>query len=179
MALSALASKIMTLLPDGEETMGSIARLLSLHALVQVLGADLGRSAFEASRGMDAEPVKETKGALTKSITAFKSFLKTRMNGMEKWISLLATDVVVRVKLDFKRNNRYPKMCNIQHVRTEGKQCILLLFVHVSHLMHTYHSADDSSNFCCMLCCSLSRRRESNCTVSAYFVPEAVRKSKV
>ena len=71
----------------------------------------------DACRGMDEEPVKETAGALVKSITAFKSFQKISITSGEltEWIALLATDVVSRVQLDSTRNNRYPKSCTVQY----------------------------------------------------------------
>lgn len=64
--------------------------------------------------------MQETKGALTKSIMAFKSFGATYLEGLDKWTRLLATDVVARVEQDSKRNERYPKSCNIQYIFSSG-----------------------------------------------------------
>jgi len=111
-----IGKKIQTLLPPGEETMGSIARFLSLADLSAALGREMGQMVFDACRGEDGELVKETVGALTKSITAFKSFGPLSFPALEKWVVLLATDIVARVELDTKRNERYPKNCNIQYV---------------------------------------------------------------
>lgn len=112
-----VGKQVQALLPPEEVTMGSIARLLSLPVLCEKLGPATGRAVFDACRGVDEELVKETIGALVKSITAFKSFQKTSISSGEvtEWIALLATDVVARVQRDAVRNNRYPKSCNIQY----------------------------------------------------------------
>ena len=115
-----IGKQVLSLLPEDEDTMGSVARLLSLHELAQCLGRETAQRVFKAARGIDGEPVLETKGALTKSITAFKSFGATYLEGLDKWTRLLATDVVARVEQDSKRNERYPKSCNIQYVFSSG-----------------------------------------------------------
>jgi hypothetical protein len=115
-----IGKQVLSLLPEGEDTMGSVARLLSLHELTQRLGRETAQRVFNAARGIDDEPVLETKGALTKSITAFKSFGATYLEDLDKWTRLLATDVVARVEQDSKRNERYPKSCNIQYVFSSG-----------------------------------------------------------
>jgi len=119
-----VGKQVQALLPPGA-TMGAIARLLSLPVLCEKLGTETGKKVFDACRGMDDEPVKETVGALVKSITAFKSFHKTSITCGElmEWIALLATDVVSRVQLDATRNNRYPKSCTIQY--TCSKETLL------------------------------------------------------
>lgn len=112
-----VGKQVLALLPPGEATtMGSIARL-SLPVLCENLGNDIGKMVYNACRGMDEEPVKETAGALVKSITAFKSFQKISINSGEltEWIALLATDVGSRVQMDSARNNRYPKSCTVQY----------------------------------------------------------------
>jgi len=103
------------LLSEDEDKMGSIARLLSLNELVGVLGSDTGRRVFDVARGIDHEPVEETKGTLTKSITAFKSFSATDFDGLVRWIELLGTDVEDRVEKDFVRNQRYPRSCTVHY----------------------------------------------------------------
>ena len=111
---------VLSLLPKDEDRMGSIARLLSINDLAQKLGRETSQRVFNVARGIDGEAVQETKGALTKSITAFKSFGAAYLEGMDKWTRLLATDVVARVEQDSKRNQRYPKSCNIQYTFSSG-----------------------------------------------------------
>ena len=94
--------------------MSCIEKYLSLHELTQALGHQTAKIVFDACRGIDEEPVRETKGALSKSITAFKSFAPTIIKQLTKWITLLATDIFARVSADIKRNNRFPKSCTIQ-----------------------------------------------------------------
>jgi len=115
-----VGKQVLSLLPEDEDKMGSVARLLSLHELTQRLGRETAQRVFNAARGIDGEPVLETKGALTKSIAAFKSFGATYLEGLDKWTRLLATDVVARVEQDSKRNERYPKSCNIQYIFSSG-----------------------------------------------------------
>ena len=115
-----IGKQVLSLLPEDEDTMGSVARLLSLYELTQRLGRETAQRVFNAARGIDGEPVLETKGALTKSITAFKSFGATYLEDLGKWTRLLATDVVARVEQDSKRNERYPKSCTIQYVFSSG-----------------------------------------------------------
>lgn len=103
-------------LPPDETKMGSIARILSLNDLSRVIGEETGEQVFYVCRGVDFEPVKETQGALTKSITAFKSFPRADIKEAQRWISLLATDISKRVDQDTKRNNRFPKLCTIQYI---------------------------------------------------------------
>eukprot|EP00978_Attheya_sp_CCMP212_P035959 scaffold159649_cov49-Attheya_sp.AAC.1 len=111
-----LGKKVLSLLPDNEETMGAVARLLSLDRLVTGMGSEAtAKFVFDACRGIDDEPVKETTHALTKSITAFKSFGGTDLAGVEQWILLLASDLTARIDLDSKRNHRYPKHCSIHY----------------------------------------------------------------
>lgn len=113
---------VLSLLPEDEDRMGSIARLLSINDLAQKLGRETAQRVFNVARGVDKEAVQETKGALTKSITAFKSFGAAYLEGMDKWTRLLATDVVARVEQDSKRNERYPKSCNIQYIFSSGNE---------------------------------------------------------
>lgn len=95
--------------------MSSIQQYLSLNELTQALGNQTAKIVFDACRGIDEEPVKETKGALSKSITAFKSFGPTNIKYLNKWTTLLTIDVFSRVIDDSKRNNRFPKSCTIQY----------------------------------------------------------------
>ena len=105
--------------------MGNIRRLLSLHDLTRSLSCPkLARMVFDACRGEDDEAVRETKlheCCLTKSITAFKSFRPVHtIHELDHWVRLLASDVVHRVEVDTKRNNRKPKNCNIQYTSSKS-----------------------------------------------------------
>ncbi len=113
--------KVEQLLPPNQNnTMSSIRQYLSLNELNSALGLKDAKMVFDACRGIDDEPVRETKGALSKSITAFKSFgpITTTHHDIQqlrKWITLLITDIFTRVSADLKRNNRFPKICTIQY----------------------------------------------------------------
>ena len=93
--------------------------------MVDAVGPDAAQQAFDVARGVDHEEVTETKGALTKSITAFKSFHRANLVSIHKWITLLATDVCHRVDVDSKRNSRFPKNCNIQYVYFDGESALI------------------------------------------------------
>jgi len=114
-----LGKKVLALLPESEQTMGSIARLLSVHDLSKALGKEMGQLVFNLCRGNDDEPVKETFGALIKSITASKNFSITGLKDIQKWIALLAEDVITRVEIDTKRNHRVPKRCTVHYLGTD------------------------------------------------------------
>lgn len=107
--------EVQKLLPSNEDTMGSIARLLSLPVLCKSLGMQSGKMVFDACRGINDEPVKETRGTLAKSVTAYKSFGEADHAALQKWISVLTTDVINRINVDKERNNRYPTTCVIQY----------------------------------------------------------------
>jgi len=109
-----IGKEVQKLLPPKEDTMGSVSKLLSLDDLCQALGMQTGKMVFHLCRGIDEEPVRETKKVLVKSITAFKSF-STTTEDYTKWISILATDVMNRILVDKERNNRYPTTCVIQY----------------------------------------------------------------
>jgi DNA polymerase eta len=64
-----LGKKVLSLLPENETTMGSIARLMPLDQLVKAIGVESGRWVFDACRGIDYEEVKATLKVLPKSIT--------------------------------------------------------------------------------------------------------------
>ena len=107
-------SKVLTLLPESEHTLGSIARLLTLDHLSKFVGESTAKMVLDLSHGVDEEVVKSTIGALPKSITSFKSFPRTSdLAGLDKWLNLLASDIMARVELDLKRNHRYPKICTV------------------------------------------------------------------
>lgn len=95
--------------------MSSIRQYLSLDELNSALGLKDAKMVFDACRGIDDEPVRETKGALSKSITAFKSFGPAHIQQLRKWITLLIKDIFTRVSADMKRNNRFPKSCTVQY----------------------------------------------------------------
>ena len=128
-----LGKHVQNLLPPNEDTMGSIAQLLSLEQLSSALGPDTGRAVWNASRGIDDEPVRETKRALTKSITAFKSFTVRNEDDVAKWITLLATDLLARVTKDTSRNSRFPTACTIQYYYREKGKFVSLHFPFASN----------------------------------------------
>eukprot|EP00536_Pseudo-nitzschia_multiseries_P012625 jgi/Psemu1/326909/estExt_fgenesh1_pg.C_4920008 len=75
------------------------------------------RFVFEASHGIDHEAVTNTSGALVKSITAFKSFSATKNHTeiFDRWLTVLANEVVERVARDTVRNRRYPRSCTLNY----------------------------------------------------------------
>lgn len=132
----ALGKKVLNLLPANDDTMGAICRILTLNQLVTALGNDAGRQVWNFARGIDDEEVRETKRALTKSITAFKSFTIRSEEDVPKWIKLLATDLFARVKNDCSRNNRFPTMCNIQYYYRGDGECNNVHWLLVSKVIH-------------------------------------------
>mmetsp|Transcript_10758 Transcript_10758/g.22757 ORF Transcript_10758/g.22757 Transcript_10758/m.22757 type:complete len:801 (-) Transcript_10758:2060-4462(-) len=81
------------------------------------LSNESARFVFSAGRGIDHEAVKETSGALVKSITAFKSFTATKSHAdiFDRWLSILAKEIVDRVARDTTRNKRYPRSCTLNY----------------------------------------------------------------
>ena len=122
-----IGKEVQKLLPPNEDKMSSIAKYLSLDDLNKAIGYQSAKMVFDACRGIDDEPVKETKGALSKSITAFKSFGPTNILNLGKWMKLLTTDVFARVKADSMRNNRFPKICTIQYYYRRDTGMLLFL----------------------------------------------------
>ena len=113
-----IGKSVVALLPSNlEPTMGNLRDYLSLPQLATALGFESAQRVFDNARGIDNETVKETAGALVKSVTAFKSFFQASMGSPEvmKWIQLLSLDVVSRVQQDMERNHRYPKSCSVQY----------------------------------------------------------------
>lgn len=100
-----------------DEIMMSELQQFSLLQLKQHFSShDTAQFVFDICRGIDKEPVKETKGALVKSITAFKSFPATDCKQQIKsWLELLAREVVLRVSQDTKRHGRHPKTCTLSY----------------------------------------------------------------
>ena len=88
-----------------------------LHSSSSSLSPESARFVFSASKGIDHEKVKETSGALVKSITAFKSFTATKNHTeiFDRWLTLLATEIIERVGRDTVRNKRYPKSCTLNY----------------------------------------------------------------
>ena len=91
-----LGKRVAAMLPDCEDTLGSIARLLSLDALTKTLGEESARWVFDACRGIDHEEVRSTENVLPKSITAFKSLPAVGYPELTKWTTLLARDIMGR-----------------------------------------------------------------------------------
>jgi len=114
-----LGKRVCSLLPTEIEdaTLGCVAKLFSLHDLSNGLKSEeAGQLVFNICRGIDNEPVKETFGALIKSITASKNFVSGTLKDIHKWISLLADDVLRRVDIDTNRNNRIPKRFTVNYL---------------------------------------------------------------
>jgi nucleotidyltransferase/DNA polymerase involved in DNA repair len=151
-----IGKEVQNLLPPDKDTMGAIARLLSLHELSSVLGSKTGLIVWNSARGIDEEPVRETKRALTKSITAFKSFTVRSIDDVPKWIALLAADLFTRVKADMSRYNRHPTMCTIQYYYLQegelkdGDFYQRYVYVHLIFVTHYLH--------CNLLYYNLARR---------------------
>ena len=98
-----------------QHTMGDLAQI-SLSVLEQRFSPETARFIFDASRGIDQEQVRETSGALVKSITAYKSFPATnRRDEIQKWLDVLSVEVITRVAKDSARNKRYPKTCTLNY----------------------------------------------------------------
>jgi DNA polymerase eta len=116
-----LGKLVQALLPSTEDaTMGNVRTSLSVPMLQNALNSsETALFVYYACRGIDREPVKETTGALVKSITAFKSFPPNNNNNsrleLKNWIDLLATEIVARVSNDSVRNKRYPKSCTLNY----------------------------------------------------------------
>ena len=115
-----LGKKVLSLLPESETSMGSIARMLSLSQLEKALGEESARWVFDACRGIDFEEVRPTLKVLPKSITAFKSFPKVSYPELEKWTALLARDIMKRVETDNARNNRVPRAVTVGYTMIPG-----------------------------------------------------------
>lgn len=96
-------------------TMGDLAQV-PLPLLQHCLSEETAQFVYSACRGMDREVVKETAGALVKSITAFKSFTATsNQHEIEKWLDIIVGEIVSRVSKDTARNKRYPKCCTLNY----------------------------------------------------------------
>lgn len=114
-----VGAAVQALLPlDARTTVASIAKYLSMPQLVDGLHGDesTARWVYEMARGVDSQPVlAKNTGALTKSITTFKSFQPCLIKDATAWIELLARDIVTRIEKDAHRNSRYPRVCVIQY----------------------------------------------------------------
>mmetsp|Transcript_48730 Transcript_48730/g.54526 ORF Transcript_48730/g.54526 Transcript_48730/m.54526 type:complete len:736 (+) Transcript_48730:144-2351(+) len=83
----------------------------------KLLSEEAAHFVFQACRGIENEAVKETTGALVKSITAFKSFPATKSHTdiFDMWLKVLSKEIIERVARDTARNNRYPKTCTLNY----------------------------------------------------------------
>jgi nucleotidyltransferase/DNA polymerase involved in DNA repair len=83
----------------------------------KLLSQETAHFVFQASQGIDHEAVKNTTGALVKSITAFKTFPATRSHAdiFDMWLKMLSKEIIGRVAQDTARNNRYPKSCTLNY----------------------------------------------------------------
>lgn len=114
-----VGAAVQSLLPlDVPTTVASIAKYLSIPQLVEGFHGDeaTARWVYDVARGIDPQPVlAKNAGALTKSITTFKSFQACPVADTTSWIDLLARDIVTRIEKDAHRNNRYPRVCTIHY----------------------------------------------------------------
>jgi len=95
-----------------------------MEVLSKHLGQSTAKMVVDLSHGIDEEAVKTTVGALPKSITSFKSFPQiSELAGLEKWLNLLANDIICRVDVDCKRNHRYPKTCTL-HIHSSNDRTL-------------------------------------------------------
>ena len=107
--------KQLTPLVGEDASMGDLKEL-SLPELQSVVSVETAKFVFDACRGIDREAVRETQGALIKSITAFKSFTATSSRTeIRNWLDLLANEVVTRTAKDTARNHRYPRTCTLNY----------------------------------------------------------------
>lgn len=101
---------------DGDSATMTDLQQIPLPMLQQHFSEETANFVFEACRGVDGEAVKETTGALIKSITAFKSFPATSLlRDIQNWVTLMANEIVTRVSKDSVRNHRYPKTCTLNY----------------------------------------------------------------
>jgi len=131
---------VLSLLPESEDTLGSITRHLTMDALSKHLGESTAKMVLDLAHGIDEEAVKSTIGALPKSITSFKSFPQiSDLADIEKWLNLLANDIINRVDIDCKRNKRYPKTCTL-HIHSTSdrtyKNCVVELKMFIIRISH-------------------------------------------
>ncbi|GAX25856.1 DNA polymerase eta [Fistulifera solaris] len=114
-----VGAAVQSLLPqDVPTTVASIAKYLSMPQLVEGFHGDepTARWVYDVARGIDPQPVEaKNTGALTKTITTFKSFTACPVSDTTSWIELLARDIVTRIEKDAHRNNRYPRVCTIHY----------------------------------------------------------------
>ncbi|GAX09505.1 DNA polymerase eta [Fistulifera solaris] len=114
-----VGAAVQSLLPqDVPTTVASIAKYLSMPQLVEGFHGDeaTARWVYDVARGIDPQPVvAKNTGALTKTVTTFKSFTACPVGDTTSWIELLARDIVTRIEKDAHRNNRYPRVCTIQY----------------------------------------------------------------
>jgi DNA polymerase eta len=112
-----LGKEVIRKVLEGKEdaTMGNLAQV-PLPLLQHHLSQETAQFVYSACRGIDCEAVKETAGALVKSITAFKSFTATtNRREIQKWLDIIVEEIVTRVSKDTARNKRYPKSCTLNY----------------------------------------------------------------
>mmetsp|Transcript_8000 Transcript_8000/g.11563 ORF Transcript_8000/g.11563 Transcript_8000/m.11563 type:complete len:536 (+) Transcript_8000:67-1674(+) len=96
--------------------MGELQQFSVLQLKEHFSSHETAQFVFDVCRGIDKESVKETKGALVQSITAFKSFPATNCNDqIQSWLKLLAREIVLRVCQDTTRHGRHPKVCTLSY----------------------------------------------------------------
>ena len=101
---------------DDDPTMSDLIPIPLPQLQQRLKSREKAQFVYNSCRGIDNEPVKETSGALVKSITAFKSFTATSNHRIiQKWLDVIVTEIVGRVTKDSTRNKRYPKSCTLNY----------------------------------------------------------------
>ena len=97
---------------EGAETAGDLWRF-TLEELEYKLGScDTAKWVFQIVRGIDTEGIKEKE--LAKSFMSSKSFPSgIEFADMEEWITVLVTELLMRVTEDFEENSRWPKTLTV------------------------------------------------------------------
>jgi DNA polymerase eta len=99
------------------ETLGDIRERYTRQDLSTLLGTKYGYWLHDICFGKDEEPVKSN--LVPKSLLAFKSFETVdTVEVVEKWLELLCTDVLNRMKGDMLTNHRRPKGLMVWHRAT-------------------------------------------------------------
>jgi impB/mucB/samB family C-terminal domain len=87
-----------------------------LPTLMKFFSPETAEHVFQVAQGIDNEAVKETSGALVKSITSFKSFPAMKnVTDIRNWLVVLSQEISERVYQDTVRNHRYPKTCTLNY----------------------------------------------------------------
>jgi DNA polymerase eta len=115
-----LGAKVSKLLPpDAPQTVGSIARNVSLHLLTGDsgcgLGAETARWLLDYARGIDREAVQQE--TVVKTITSSKRLNSNpALSECSAWFELLVKEIVTRVERDAQAHHRYPRFYHVHYL---------------------------------------------------------------